>query len=72
MSIYFQMSTKQSLAFTSLTLGTSGPSGICLTETGAGKMRLEKTLFKVDQSHHNALNHCIILFVISTERLKIK
>ena len=54
------MSTKQSLAFTSLTLGTSGPSGICLTETGAGKMRLEKTLFKVESlKRFESLHHII-------------
>ena len=52
MPIRFQRSTKRSFAFTSLTLGTAGPSEICLTGTGAGKSVLRKHSSKLFESQH--------------------
>ena len=60
--IRFQSSTKRSLAFTSLTLGTAVPSEICLTEPGLGKKWYEKILFQVvwkSPQHFESLHRTI-------------
>ena len=68
MPVCFWRSIKRSLPFTLLTLGTADPSGIYLIETGAGKKWLVKHSSKLFESHHKTLNHCITLFVVSTEK----